>query len=177
MSIKITASLTILLASLANGATAPSPRALNPICPPGVYIADPEARQMPDGRIYVYGSRDEPGNDWCSRSYNVLSSRDLKSWDLDQTSFATAGRGKQTDYTDAILYAPDCIHRNGTYFLYYCLASGGENEGVAVGKSPYGPFVKDGRSPASAASILRSSSMTMARDISTGDKAVPRRPS
>lgn len=28
-------------------------RALNPIAPPGVYIADPEVRQMLDGRIYV----------------------------------------------------------------------------------------------------------------------------
>ena len=37
-------------------------RALNPIAPPGVFIADPEVRQMPDGRVYVYGSRDEPGN-------------------------------------------------------------------------------------------------------------------
>ena len=27
-------------------------RMLNPISPPGVYIADPEARQMPDGRVY-----------------------------------------------------------------------------------------------------------------------------
>jgi hypothetical protein len=115
--------------------------ALNPICPPGVCIADPEARQMPDGRVYVYGSRDEPGNTWCSHSYNVLSSADLKHWNLDQTSFATAGNGKQTDYTSAILYAPDCIHRNGKYYLYYCLSSGGEDEGVAVAQSPYGPFV------------------------------------
>ena len=35
-------------------------RALNPIVPPGVYIADLESRLMPDGRIYVYGSRDVP---------------------------------------------------------------------------------------------------------------------
>src|ERR1043165_5361590 len=38
--------------------------ALNPICPPGLYIADPSPRVMPDGRLYVYGSRDEPGNSW-----------------------------------------------------------------------------------------------------------------
>ncbi len=121
--------------------TSGSVRALNPICPPGVYLADPEARQMPDGRVYVYGSRDELGNTWCSRSYNVLSSSDLQNWNLDQTAFATAGPGKQTDYTSAILYAPDCIYRNGNYYLYYCLSSGGEDEGVAVAKSPYGPFV------------------------------------
>lgn len=119
-------------------------RMLNPISPPGVYIADPEVRQMPDGRVYVYGSRDEPGNAWCSRSYNVLSSSDLVNWQVEQFSFATAGTGKQTDYTDRILYAPDCIYRNGRYYLYYCLAGGGADEGVAVATSPYGPF-RDGR--------------------------------
>lgn len=115
-------------------------RALNPISPQGVYIADPEVRQMPDGRVYVYGSRDESPSYWCSRRYNVLSSSDLVTWRLEQTSFATKGEGKQTDYTDAILYAPDCIHHDGKYYLYYCLANGGENEGVAVAESPYGPF-------------------------------------
>lgn len=117
---------------------------MNPICPPGVYIADPEARQMPDGRVYVYGSRDEPGNAWCSRSHNVLSSRDLKIWSNDQMAFATTGPAKQTDYTDAILYAPDCILKGGKYYMYYCLASGGEDEGVAVADSPCGPF-KNGK--------------------------------
>lgn len=118
-------------------------RMLNPIAPPGVFIADPEVRQMPDGRVYVYGSRDEPGNAWCSRSYDVLSSSDLVDWHVEQFSFATMGMGKQTDYTEAILYAPDCIHHDGKYYLYYCLAGGDTDggEGVAVADSPYGPFV------------------------------------
>ncbi|MFV0507493.1 MAG: family 43 glycosylhydrolase [Bacteroidales bacterium] len=115
-------------------------RALNPIVPPGVFIADPEVRVMPNGRVYLYGSRDEPGNSWCSHSYNVLSSADLVSWDVEQFSFATEGIGKQADYTDRLLYAPDCIHRDGKYYLYYCLADGGEDEGVAISSSPYGPF-------------------------------------
>ncbi|KFC59587.1 family 43 glycosylhydrolase [Flavobacterium gilvum] len=121
----------------------PAARILNPICPPGVYIADPEARQMPDGRVYVYGSRDELGNDWCSNSYNVLSSSDLINWELDQNSFATKGIGKQTDYTDNILYAPDCIYKDGKYYLYYCLNGDKkeEVEGVATSDSPFGPFV------------------------------------
>lgn len=114
--------------------------AMNPICPQGVYIADPEVRQMPDGRVYIYGSRDEPANAWCSRTYNVLSSSDLKQWTLEQTSFSTHGLGDQVGYNDEILYAPDCIHHNGKYYLYYCLTGGGEDEGVAVSDSPYGPF-------------------------------------
>jgi len=121
-----------------------SNRMLNPICPPGVYIADPEVRQMPDGRVYLYGSRDEPGNAWCSRSYNVLSSSDLTNWNIEQVSFATSGIGKQTYYTDRILYAPDCIHHNGKYYLYYCLEGDGKDEGVALSSSPYGPF-KNGK--------------------------------
>ena len=80
-------------------------RMLNPISPPGVYIADPEARQMPDGRVYVYGSRDEPTNVWCSHTYDVLSTSDLINWDVEQFSFATKGIGKQVDYTDQLLYA------------------------------------------------------------------------
>ena len=95
---------------------------------------------MPDGRVYIYGSRDEPGNSWCSHSYNVLSSSDLVNWHVEQFSFATEGEGKQVDYTDRLLYAPDCIYRDGKYYLYYCLAGGGEDEGVAVSSSPYGPF-------------------------------------
>lgn len=114
--------------------------ALNPIVPPGMYIADPEVRQMPGGRIFLYGSRDEPGNSWCSESYNVMSTLDLKRWDVEQCSFATQGLGKQTNYTEDILYAPDCIFHEGKYYLYYCLATGGEDEGVAVSDSPYGPF-------------------------------------
>lgn len=117
-------------------------RPLNPIVPEGVYIADLEVRQMPDGRIYVYGSKDEPGTAWCSPRYNVLSSSDLVNWDMEQISFATQGMGKQTAYSEEILYAPDCIHHDGRYYLYYCLTD--DSEGVAVADSPYGPF-KNGK--------------------------------
>lgn len=65
----------------------PERRMLNPIAPPGVFIADPEVRQMPDGRVYVYGSRDEPGYAWCSHSYDVLSSSDLVDWHVEQEWF------------------------------------------------------------------------------------------
>ncbi|WP_208292349.1 family 43 glycosylhydrolase [Sphingobacterium paludis] len=113
---------------------------LNPIAPPGVYIADPEVRKMPNGKIFLYGSKDDVGNQWCSNNYNVLSTDNLVEWNMEQTSFATEGVGKQTDYTTQLLYAPDCIEHNGKYYLYYCLATNEENEGVAVSDSPYGPF-------------------------------------
>ena len=68
-------------------------RPLNPIVPEGVYIADPEVRQMPDGRIYVYGSKDEPGTAWCSPRYNVLSSSDLVNWDMEQDFLCDSRHG------------------------------------------------------------------------------------
>ena len=43
-------------------------------------------------------------------------------------------------YSDALLYAPDCQYRNGIYYLYYCLASNVNTEGVATSTSPTGPF-------------------------------------
>ncbi len=44
-------------------------------------------------------------------------------------------------YSDDILYAPDCQYKNGTYYLYYCLASNKNTEVVATSASPNGPFV------------------------------------
>lgn len=37
-----------------------------------------------------------------------------------------------------MLYAPDCIEKDGTYYLYFCAAD--QSEGVATAKTPYGPF-------------------------------------
>lgn len=115
--------------------------AQNPISPPGIYIADPSAHQWKDGKMYVYGSRDEKPEYYCSGSYNVLSSADLINWELTKNTFAAYGPNDQVNYSDHFLYAPDCQYKNGTYYLYYCLASNTNTEGVATSKSPIGPFV------------------------------------
>ncbi len=44
-----------------------------------------------------------------------------------------------------ILFAPDCICKNNTYYLYFCMAD--YSEGVAVSDSPYGPFKNPVRLP------------------------------
>lgn len=38
----------------------------------------------------------------------------------------------------ALLFAPDCIEKNGKYYLYFCMQD--DSEGVAVSDSPKGPF-------------------------------------
>ena len=37
-----------------------------------------------------------------------------------------------------LLFAPDCIHKDGKYYLYFCMQD--ESEGVAIADTPYGPF-------------------------------------
>lgn len=63
--------------------------AQNPISPFGVYIADPSARVMPDGKLYIYGSKDENRKDYCSKGYHVLSSFDLKHWNIKKEVFSS----------------------------------------------------------------------------------------
>lgn len=114
--------------------------AQNPITPPGVYTADPSARVIPDGRLYLYVSVDENPRYYCSHRYVVLSTSDLLNWKIHQGAFASAGPEDKVPYSDAYLYAPDGIFWKGKYYLFYCLSGGGEDEGVALSHSPVGPF-------------------------------------
>ena len=103
----------------------------NPISPMGVYIADPTARVWEDGNLYIYGSRDESPEYYCSKSYHMMSTSDLKNWTFHPYSFRN----------DETIYAPDAWYKDGQYYLYYDTPDGSEY--VAVSDSPVGPF-KDG---------------------------------
>ena len=81
--------------------------------------------------MYVYGSRDESPKYYCSWDHWVLSSPDLRTWEIAKDAFASKGPNDQVAYSDALLYAPDCQYRNGVYYLYYCLASNAKNLGAA----------------------------------------------
>jgi len=45
---------------------------------------------------------------------------------------------KKRDEPVALLYAPDAIHKNGKYYLYFCMSD--DSEGVAISDKPEGPF-------------------------------------
>jgi len=108
---------------------------MNPILPIQYFIPDAEARDW-NGRLYLYGSLDISGDtSYCSARYHVFSSGDLEHWtdhgqsfDLSTSHCPGAGR----------LYAPDCICRDGQYYLLYCADDG--SEGMAVSNKPEGPF-------------------------------------
>jgi arabinoxylan arabinofuranohydrolase len=112
---------------------------MNPILPVQHFVPDAEARQWQDGRMYIYGSYDFSGDtNYCSYEYRVFSSNDLVNWTDHGISFTTPKADPQVQWREFPLYAPDCIYRDGLYYLYFCMAD--NSEGVATSPSPYGPF-------------------------------------
>jgi hypothetical protein len=59
-------------------------------------------------------------------------------WEHHGESFRSAGPNDQVPWSNSILYAPDCIYKDGRYYLYFCQSD--NREGVAVSRSPQGPF-------------------------------------
>ncbi|SDF69897.1 family 43 glycosylhydrolase [Marvinbryantia formatexigens] len=112
---------------------------MNPILPKKYYIPDVEARQWNNGRMYLYGSNDWPGERYyCSDIYRVFSSDDLCVWRNEGISFTGREEGENHAAEPGILYAPDCMYIDGKYYLFYCQSKG--EEGIAVSDYPQGPF-------------------------------------
>ena len=52
---------------------------MNPLLPRKHFVPDAEARVMPDGKLYLYGSYDISGcKDYCSKDYHVFVCEDEK---------------------------------------------------------------------------------------------------
>jgi arabinoxylan arabinofuranohydrolase len=111
---------------------------MNPTLSTKIFIPDVEARVMPDGKVYIYGSMDNEGDtEFCSTSYVTYSSTDLIHWEEHGEIFNSTDK-KYGLNTHLTLGAPDCLFINGKYYLYYCAY--GNGMGVAVADSPVGPF-------------------------------------
>lgn len=115
---------------------------MNPLLPRKYFTPDVEARVMPDGKLYLYGSQDISGNpDYCSKKYHVFVTDDpkMEQWTDCGISFSNYAENPGIPWSpDTVLYAPDAIYKDGKYYLYIC----GENnfEGVAEADNPAGPF-------------------------------------
>jgi len=106
-------------------------QAQKPIFPE--YAADPSARVF-HGKLYLYPSHDLAGNkNWDMFDFHVYSTEDLKKWTDHGVIFSL----KDITWADKQAWAPDCIERNGKYYLYF--AAEGQI-GVAVSDRPTGPF-------------------------------------
>ena len=123
--------------------------AQNPILIDKAYNSDPQARVWTiDGKqtLFVYGSKDETPTYFCSGKYDVFSTVDMIHW-----KGGPAFSSEVIKYNDEVLYAPDCIEKDGKYYLYFS-QPGDFPEGTAVSDSPYGPF-KDAKPVDKAAQI------------------------
>lgn len=112
---------------------------MNPALPLGHFVPDAEARSLDDGRVFVYGSYDIPGDRfYCSREYHAFSSRDLVSWTHHGVMFTTNDEALAADWRRRTLFAPDCIRIRDRYRLFFCTSADGE--GVATSAAPEGPY-------------------------------------
>ncbi len=115
------------------------------------FTADPSARVF-EGKVYVYPSHDIPCKagqgyiGFCMEDYHVFSSDNLTQWKdhgviLDQKSVSWVNASTYS------MWAPDCIFKNGKYYLFFPAISKEAVKkrriGVAVSNKPYGPFIPE----------------------------------
>jgi arabinan endo-1,5-alpha-L-arabinosidase len=112
--------------------------------------ADPFVLRVPTTKItswYLYctsdplndNDRDAQGN-LVLHNIPMYQSTDLIHWVYKGDAFAT-----KPSWVTGNLWAPDVVHRNGRYYLYFTasntnIGSGGSAIGVATGPTPVGPW-------------------------------------
>ena len=77
-----------------------------------------------------------PGIDWSHPTPFIqkMIQRDLENGVDMKAKFEEAEDAEKPP----LLFAPDCIEKDGKYYLYFCMSD--DSEGVAVSDSPEGPF-------------------------------------
>lgn len=114
---------------------AASARAENPFVT-SLYTADPAGHVFTDGRLWVYTSHDEGGGgQFVMKDWRAYSTSNLDSW----TDHGAVASLATFSWATADAWAPDCVQRNGLFYLYVPMDR--TKIGVAVSSVPQGPFV------------------------------------
>lgn len=112
--------------------------ALNPIVQTN-YTTDP-APMVHNDTLYVYTGHDEDGADFFwMQEWRIYSTTDMVNW----TDHGSPLAIEDFSWGDDRAWAPQCVERNGKFYLYVPLhsrQSGTMAIGVAAGDSPVGPF-------------------------------------
>lgn len=84
-----------------------------------------------------------PGLDWIHPTpfLKKMVERIMQEYKGDADAAASMANAKK----EPMLFAPDCIEKDGKYYLYFCMND--ESEGVAVSDVPEGPFCNAVRLP------------------------------
>jgi arabinoxylan arabinofuranohydrolase len=99
-----------------------------------MYTADPSARVF-NGRLYLYPSHDRDTTKWFDMDdWHVFSTSNMKDW----TDHGVRFKLSDIKWAKKYAWAPDCAYKNGKYYFYY--PTDKEYIGVAIGKTPLGPF-------------------------------------
>lgn len=100
-----------------------------------IYTADPSARVFGD-TLWLYPSHDkDDALSFSMEDYHAFSTTDMQTWEDHGVVFNPI---QQTEWAKEAAWAPDCIERNGKYYLYY--PTDKRHIGVAVADSPSGLF-------------------------------------
>lgn len=99
-------------------------------------LADPALITLQDSWWLFPTSDGVP--DWGARSFRAFSSLDLHDW-TDHGEILRLGR--DVTWATERAWAPMMVERNGRYYFYF---TADKNIGVAVGRSPTGPFTDIG---------------------------------
>jgi len=100
------------------------------------YTADPSAHVFHD-TLWVYPSHDKSDAvSFSMEDYHVFSTTDMQHFEDHGIIFNPL---TQTMWAEKAAWAPDCVERNGKYYLYY--PTDMKHIGVAVSDRPDGPFV------------------------------------
>ena len=118
-------------------------KADNPIVQ-NIYTADP-APMVSGDTLYLYTSHDEDKlvkNFYTMNDWKCYSTKDMVNW-TDHGTVLSREDFKWMDTKDPRAWAPQCVERNGKYYMYVPVhkKNGGMVIGVGVSDKPTGPFV------------------------------------
>jgi arabinoxylan arabinofuranohydrolase len=103
------------------------------------YTADP-APMVYNGKVYLYTSHDEDESTWFTMNdWRLYTTEDMVNW----TDHGAVLSYKEFGWAKMNAWAPQCIERNGKFYMYVPITDrqGKNGIGVAVSNSPYGPFI------------------------------------
>ncbi|MGM8362472.1 glycoside hydrolase family 43 protein [Flavobacterium sp. ARAG 55.4] len=103
------------------------------------YTADP-APMVYNGKVYLYTSHDEDESTWFTMNdWRLYTTEDMVNW----TDHGAVLSYKEFAWAKMNAWAPQCIERNGKFYMYVPITDrqGKNGIGVAVSNSAYGPFI------------------------------------